>query len=153
MKSSATIDINRPIDDVFAYIADPHNMEQWVVGVTDVQTSSDRPTAGMQYTSNYTYGGRTEAMTYVVTGFESPTRYSIRGEGPFPFEGELSLEPTATGTRVTNSIDAGSDSRFTTVMFTLFAPVMRRVMAKRLKAELVELKGELESPSRPEAPA
>ena len=153
MNASATIDIDRPIDDVFAYLADPRNMEQWVVGVSDVRAVGDETGVGARYTSDYTYSGRTQEMTYEVTGYEEPTRYAIRGEGPFPFEGELTLEPTPMGTRVTNTIDAASDGRFTTVMFTVFAPRMRRLMAKRLTEELVALKAVTESSSTPQAAA
>lgn len=151
MKSSATLEINRPIEDVFAFVADARNMDQWVVGVSDVRLVSDRTdTVGARYESDYTYSGRTQRMTYEVTEYDAPNRYAIRGEGPFPFAGELVLEETATGTRVTNTIDAGSDGLFTTAMFTLFAPLMRRVMARRLKEELVALQSAMESSSTPQ---
>ena len=57
----------------------------------------------------------------------------------FPFEGTLELEETEGGTRVRNTITAGSDSGFTTFMFTVLAPLCRRMMRKQLAKELDRL--------------
>nr|WP_276274990.1 SRPBCC family protein [Haladaptatus sp. QDMS2] len=99
------------------------------------------------------YSGRTTEMSYEITAVEPPNRFAMVGTGPFPFEGELLLTATPTGTRVTNSIDAGADGRFTKVMFTVLGPLMRRLMAGQLGKELEILKGELESTPSTEATA
>lgn len=145
MQASASIDIDRPIGDVFEYVSDPYNMEAWVAGVSHVTLVDEDPSrAGARFESDYTYGGRTVRMAYEVTAFDPPERYATRGEGPFPFAGELRLEPTADGTRVTNSIDAASDGLFTSLMFTLLRPVARRTMGRRLREELESLRSQLE---------
>ncbi|WP_336359692.1 SRPBCC family protein [Haladaptatus sp. ZSTT2] len=146
MQSSASIDIARPIQDVYAYVSSVENMANWVDGVSNVQHVSGEPDeVGATYTSDYTYSGRTTEMTYEITAAESPNRFAVVGRGPFPFEGELLLTATPSGTRVTNSIDAGADGRFTKAMFTVFRPVMRRMMARQLGKELTILKRSLES--------
>jgi uncharacterized protein YndB with AHSA1/START domain len=145
MQASATIDIDRPIEDVFEYVSDPYNMEAWVTGVSGVTlVDADPSRVGARFESDYTYGGRTVRMAYEVTASDPPERYATRGEGPYPFAGELTLEPTSGGTRVTNTVGAASDGRFTSVTFTLFGPVIRRLMARRLREELVSLRSELE---------
>lgn len=110
---------------------------------------------GARFEITYTYGGGAHEMAYEVTASETPVRYAMRGDGPFPFPfpftGVVDLSETPTGTRVTNTIDAAPDGPFTTVVFTLFRPVMRRVMAKRLGEELSELKSALETPVATEA--
>ncbi|MWG36039.1 SRPBCC family protein [Halomarina oriensis] len=146
MKASATIDVERPIADVWAFVADVENMDEWVVGSSDTHRVGHEEGVGARYESQYSYGGRTSPMVYEVSAYEPEHLYGIRSvEGPFPFEGELTLAETPTGTRVTNTIDAGSDSRTTTVMFTLFRPLTRRLMARRLHEELETLKEELEA--------
>lgn len=145
MNASATIDINRPIDDVFAYISDPENMETWAEGVSDVRVTDDPTEVGSRFESAYTYGGRTVEMAYEVTTCEPPTRYSIRGAGPFPFDGELTLTEQGDVTRVRHTIDAASDGLVTSIMFTVFAPLTRRMMAKRLREELEALRSELDA--------
>jgi len=145
MRASATIDIDRPIGDVFEYVSDPYNMETWVVGVSGVTlVDADPSRVGARFESDYTYSGRTVRMAYEVTAADPPERYATRGEGPYPFAGELTLEPTTGGTRVTNTVDAAADGLFTSVTFTLFGPVVRRLMARRLREELTSLRSELE---------
>ncbi len=117
------MDIDRPIDGVFAFVADAERMDQWIVGVSDVRRLSEEAGVGARYESQYTYGPGTHRMTYEVTAYDPPTRYGIRSvEGPFPFEGVLTLEPTATGTRVTNALDTAPDGRATAAMFTVLRP-------------------------------
>lgn len=154
MQSSASIDIDRPIQDVYAYVSSIENMANWVDGVSNVKhVAGELNEEGATYTSDYTYGERVTEMTYEITTAESPNRFAMVGTGPFPFEGELLLTATPTGTRVTNSIDAGADGRFTKAMFTVFRPVMRRVMARQLGKELAILKRALESSSSNEVTA
>jgi uncharacterized protein YndB with AHSA1/START domain len=144
LKASATIEINRPIDEVFAYVADLEHMERWVEGVSNAELVSGEPNVvGARYESDYTDGGRTTRMTYEVLAVDAPTGLAMRGEGPFPFEGELHLESTAEGTRLTNTIDAGADGRFTKVVFTVLGPLSRRMMRRQLRAELGALRREL----------
>jgi uncharacterized protein YndB with AHSA1/START domain len=161
MKASATIDIDRPRDDVFAYVADVEQMEHWVVGVGETAlVEGDGTGVGDRYETTYSYGGRDTEMAFVVTEYDPPTRFGITApEGPFAFDGLLELEDVGDATRVTNTIDAGSDGTFTTVMFTVFRPVVRWLMARRLKQELVELKAQVEGDAgatdeskRPHAP-
>ncbi|WP_338729303.1 SRPBCC family protein [Haladaptatus sp. DJG-WS-42] len=154
MQSSASIDIAQPVQDVYAYISSVENMANWVDGVSNVQHVSGEPDEeGATYTSDYTYGGRTTEMTYEITTAEPPNRFAMVGTGPFPFEGELLLTATPSGTRVTNTIEAGADGRFTKAMFTVFRPVMRRMMARQLGKELAILKRHLESASPSEVAA
>jgi carbon monoxide dehydrogenase subunit G len=151
MQASATTDINRPIADVFAYVTDPTTMETWVEGVSDVRVGDDPTAVGARFESAYTYGGRTRRTEYEVTAFEPPTRYAMRGAGPFPFASELTLADLGDGrTRVRNTIDASSDGLFTSVMFTVFRPVVRRLMARRLREELAVLQSALEGEAAPE---
>jgi uncharacterized protein YndB with AHSA1/START domain len=145
MQASATIEIDRPIEDVFEYVSDPYNMEAWVVGVSGVTlVDADPSRVGARFESDYTYGGRTVRMAYEVTASNPPERYATRGEGPYPFTGELTLEPTPGSTRVTNTVDAAADGRFTSITFTLFGPIVRWLMARRLREELASLRAELE---------
>ncbi|WP_276246936.1 SRPBCC family protein [Haladaptatus sp. YSMS36] len=154
MQSSASITVDRPIEDVYAYISNVENMANWADGVRNVRyVSGAENEVGATYTSEYTYSGRTTEMSYEITAVEPPNRFAMVGTGPFPFEGELLLTATPTGTRVTNSIDAGADGRFTKVMFTVLGPLMRRLMAGQLGKELEILKGELESTPSTEATA
>ena len=147
IRSTAWTTIDREAEEVFAFVSDPKTMDDWVVGVGGTTlVSGDAGTEGAVYEYDYTYGGRTVPMTVELAAVEAPSRVAMRSlEGPFPFESELVLVPEDGGTRVENTIDAGSDSRFTTVLFALLSPVMRWLMRRRLDAELEDLKRLLES--------
>ncbi|WP_435334566.1 hypothetical protein [Haloarchaeobius sp. TZWWS8] len=84
-------------------------------------------------------------MQFEVAEYEPPTRFGITApEGPFAFDGLLELEAVDGKTRVSNTIETGSDGTFTTVMFTVFRPLLRYMMRRRLSKELVRLKENLE---------
>lgn len=145
MQTAATVEMPRPIEEVFAYISDLEHMEEWVVGVEDVRlVSGEEGTEGARYESAYRYGGKVHEMAYEVTAVDPPRYFAMRGDGPFPFEGELELEAIPGGTRVTNRLDAGADGRFTAVMFVVFGPILRLFMRRRLAAELDELRRTIE---------
>ena len=152
MKASASVVIDRPIEEVFAFVADVENADRWVNGVTEPRrTSEGEFGVGATFASKYTWGNKTHDITYVVTAHDPPTRHAVKStSGPFPFEGAIDLEAVAGGTWVTNTIDAGTDSIATSVIFALFGPLLRMSMRKRLRAELAGLKATLEG-ARPVA--
>ncbi len=147
MKTETSIVVERPIEDVWAFVANIENMDQWVVGVSEPRMSNGRDMGeGATFTSKYTYGGKTHTIDYEVTAYRPQRHFATRStEGPFPFEGELDLERAGRGTKVTNTIDAGSDGLFTTITFTLLGPLVRIMMRRQLHQELVVLKAILEA--------
>ena len=146
MQTSAVIDIQQPVATVWAYVSDLRHMADWVDGVSDVQFVGDPSLrVGQSFTSKYTYSGKTHTIKYEVTEIVPEQRIGRKStEGPFPFDGVLSLQATAQGTQLTNTLDVGSDSKATTIMFTLLGPIMRWFMAKQLRKELTQLKHNLE---------
>ena len=147
MKAGTSIVVERPIEDVWAFVANIENMDKWVVGVSEPRLSNGRDMGvGATYTSKYTYAGKTQTIDYEVTAYEPHRHFATRStEGPFPFEGELDLERVGQGTKVTNTIDAGSDGLFTTITFKLLGPLVRISMRRQLHKELVALKSILEA--------
>ena len=147
MKAGTSIVVERPIEDVWAFVANIENMDQWVVGVSEPRMANGRAMGvGARYTSKYTHAGKTHTVDYEVTAYEPRRHFATRStEGPFPFEGELDLERAGQGTKVTNTIDAGSDGLFTTITFTLLGPLVRIMMRRQLHKELIALKAVLEA--------
>ena len=147
MKASTSITIDRPVEQAFAFVADPETMYRWVIGVTQPKRTSEGEFGlGSTFDSKYTYRGKTFDVSYLATEFEPPTRYGFKSTaGPFPSEGLIELETAGTRTRVAFTIDAGSDSVATTVIFALFGPLIRMLMRRHLHKELEALKAVLES--------
>ena len=147
MEATATILIRRDQEDVFRFVSDPVNMGSWVEGIMDpVITSGGEFGRGSTFESEYTYGGRSHHIRFVVTNYDPPRCFGTRSdEGPFPFRGALFMQKDRDGTFVSNTIEAGPDGIGTQVMFTLFGPLLRRSMRKQLRKELEVLKGVLET--------
>lgn len=151
LEASASIVVQQAPDQVFAFSAAIENMPRWVIGVSEPRrTSGGEFRARSTFASRYTYGGRTHDISYEVTVFDAPRCFAIRSiGGPFPFERTVTIESAKSGSRVENWLKAGSDSRATSVSFLLGAPLLRRLMQRRLRQELDRLREALAE----EAPA
>lgn len=157
MEATARTVVEVPIGDVWAFVSTVENMEEWVVGVSDVRRGgSDQLEAGSRFSSKYTYRGETFDVDYEVTTYEPPGRLDVRStEGPFPFSGSIRLVEVEGGTEVSNTIDAGSDGLATSIVFVAFGPLVRWTMRRQLAEELDQLALALENdgPERSSAEA
>ena len=101
---------------------------------------------GSQIRGVYSYGGGTAPVTMTVTEFRAPRIIAIEtSDGPFPFTGTLQLDRRgSSATLVRNSMTAGSDHIFTTIMFRFLPFITRPLMTKQLRKELAQLKTILE---------
>lgn len=147
LAASATIEIERDPAEVWAYVADVTNQDRWVDGMSESRVVGDGPVGrGTQIRGTYTYGGGSAPVLMTITEFREGRQLSIdASEGPFPFSGTLSLERSGPSTAVTNSMSAGSDHLFTSIMFTVLRPLTKMMMGRQMKKELGQLKAILES--------
>lgn len=133
--------INRPIEQVFAYVTDLRNNIQWMTGVIAAHMDVEDP---IQVGSTYTFNMKTMGMKLetkgVVTAYESPRLYAWKAtSGPFPMSGSTSLESTDGGTRVTDTIDAAPGG-----FFKLAEPLLMKQQQTQMEADLKKLKEILE---------
>ena len=140
MDASASITIDRPIDEVFSFISDVRNMSRWVVGVTEAHMTSDEVDVGATFACKYRYGWRDSDLELRVTAYEPPHVWATEAvRGYFSFKGRINLAADGSATRITNTIEAGPDSLATQVLFALGGPLIRRSTGKRLVRELERL--------------
>ena len=146
MKASTDIVIDRPISEVWDFISDIRNMDEWVDGVSDPTPTSDGPwRVGSTFKSKYTYAGKTHMIDYEITRLDVPTHMTMRSvAGPFPFEGSVELREERGSTHFINTIDAKATNLFLSVWFAVLGPLLRIMMRKQLHKELVLLKTRLE---------
>jgi len=77
-----TIDVPRPIDEVFFYASNFSNAAQWDPGVVDSRKTSQGPIGvGTQFELRVRFGPRSIPMTYVVREYGSPKRVVLEGKG------------------------------------------------------------------------
>jgi Polyketide cyclase / dehydrase and lipid transport len=93
-----TVAIDRPADEVFAFLADLQNIPAWNYAIArTVQTSPGPAEAGATYRQARTMP-RSSGEVFEVTVFTPPTRRTVQGQiGPFQATTSYLLEPGMQG--------------------------------------------------------
>jgi uncharacterized protein YndB with AHSA1/START domain len=106
-QASYSVTIARPVETVFAFVADGERCPEWRPGVLDIKRVS-----GSAVGTRYRQGvagpmGRRVAADYEVTVFDSPRRLDFQTTaGPVRPLGRYDLEAAEGGTHLTFSLDA-----------------------------------------------
>ena len=95
-----SIDIDRPPEDVFAFLTNVDRMPEWQGSA--VSATSDGPVGkGARISQTRQFRGRELQIVQEVTEYDPPHRFDIRSvEGPIPFSVSHTLEPSGGGTRL-----------------------------------------------------
>jgi uncharacterized membrane protein len=142
MRVEQSVEINRPVEEVFSYAADPDHYPEWAASVLEVQKEKPGPlTEGERFTTVNKFLGRRFETPFEVTAHEFPRRHSHKSTGgPLPQEWTLTFEEAADGTRVTELVE-GEPGGF----FGLAAPLLERAGRRQFGADLETLKDLLEA--------
>jgi carbon monoxide dehydrogenase subunit G len=101
----ATVTIDRPIEEVFAFLADGENDKKFSSRIVEIAKTSDGPPAvGTTYASTAKDGGIKAKHEFELTVFETPTRLRWKELSKSPVyvtEGGYDLEPAGAGTELT----------------------------------------------------
>jgi uncharacterized protein YndB with AHSA1/START domain len=140
-----SIEINRPPEEVFAYLDDLERHGEWQQDIVNSRRETPGPTGvGTRATDKRKVPGGPRDITYEVTEHDPPRRVAFRGvNGPVRPVGTATVEP----------LDEGSRSRVTLefdlvghgLIGKLFAPMARRQAAKTIPRDQAALKQKLES--------
>jgi uncharacterized protein YndB with AHSA1/START domain len=136
-----TITINRPLHEVFSFIADKENDPRWRPGVAEIERVSGDGTEGTKYRQLVKGpGGRKIPADFEITGYEPGKRIAFRATaGPVLPEGSFDLVEDGGATRVTFRLDAELPS-----MKKLIAPMVGKSMRNEVNS-LIRLKQILET--------
>jgi uncharacterized protein YndB with AHSA1/START domain len=95
------VDIRRPPDAVFAYMADPTKLSTWQDAEEVTQLTPGPVAAGTRFREVQKAMGRRRTQITEIVGFEPGRRFEIRMvEGP-PVDGRWDFEAIDGGTRLT----------------------------------------------------
>jgi uncharacterized protein YndB with AHSA1/START domain len=136
----STVVINRPVEDVFAFVSDQTNEPKWHTDVLEVHRASGDP-IGPGSTSVWVIKlmGRKE-FTMEVTGFEQNRRVELTTrKGVMKPTLTYRFEPADGGTRFTRRVDVQPDG-----LFRIMEPMMRGMVQKGNDRFVQNLKGVLE---------
>ena len=102
-----TVTINRPVDEVFRFLADGTKAKLWRSGVLDVDLVSGEG-LGARYSQGVRGpGGRRIPADYEITEFEPNAKIGFRATaGPVRPEGSFTFEGMGTGTILTFALQA-----------------------------------------------
>lgn len=138
--------IDRPVDVVAGYAADPSNAPDWYANIDSVDWQTPPPlSVGSKMTFVARFLGRRLEYTYELVELVPGERLVMRtAQGPFP------METTYTWTRVASAStrmtlrNRGEPAGFSRIMAPLMAPAMRRANRKDLR----KIKAILERPEQ-----
>lgn len=142
---TASVEIARRPEDVFAYLDELSRHGEWQEQIVSVRVDTDGPTrAGTKATEVRKIGGREQTMAYEVTEHNPPRSFAFRGlNGP--------LRPVGKGT--VDPVDDGASSRMTLEFDfethglggKLLRPLALRQARKQIPKDQQRLKERLES--------
>jgi hypothetical protein len=137
-----TLTIQRPIEDVFAFLADFENIPTWNYAIVETRRTSPGPVGvGTTYRQLRSIPDRREEG-FEVTVFEPTTRLEVHGEiGPFTATIGYLLAPVDDGTQLVNVVDLESAS----MAVRLLAPLAASRVKAAVAANLNRLKQLLEA--------
>jgi uncharacterized protein YndB with AHSA1/START domain len=141
---TSTIEIARPMEDVFAYVTDPSRMPEWQQGY--VRGHMDGPTTrvGSKCTTVRRIGGREREAVTEITEYDPPHQWADRGiDGPVRALVTVTVEPLADESRsqVTIALDFAGHG-----IGKLLVPlIVRRQAASEMPENMKRLKQRLEA--------
>jgi carbon monoxide dehydrogenase subunit G len=101
------LEVNRPLEEVFAFVGDFANAERWDPGVASSRALTEGPVrVGSRYELIVVFNGRRLPMTYAVTAYEPLHRVELRGTGStVKALDDIRFEATENGTRIRYTAD------------------------------------------------
>ncbi len=98
----AELEVARPIDEAFAYLADFANTEQWDPGVVRADRLTPGPIGtGTAFEVVSDFLGREVPLTYRIVQYEAPTRLMLEAENEtLRSVDTVTFEKTPSGTRL-----------------------------------------------------
>ena len=141
-KAEASVTIDRPVEDVFAFVSDPENDEQWASGVSDVaKTSEGPPGVGTTYRGVIRFLGQRVEWTSEVTKYQPSEAVAFRvSGGPLQLDETVTFEPVGGGTKVDVVYEGDPGG-----LFELGSRVVVRMWQSQMEGDLAKLKALLEA--------
>lgn len=137
-----SITINRPIEEVFAFVTDVDNAAKWQSGIIEAKATSSGPTGvGTTYCYVVQVMGRKLETGGEITVYQPLARYGWKStSGPFPMSGSTTFESVPGGTLVTDTVEATPGG-----FFKLAEPLLMKQQQSQMAKDMKRLKELLEA--------
>ena len=143
MHVEATIEIDRPLQEVFGYVCDVGNYPKWMAHVLAVhKDTSGPPQESDRFVVVIKSVGRRFETPYQRTAYIADQRCTDQAVGgPIPNQRwHSTFHEVPRGTRVSRAVDVEA-----TGLLKLLEPLQRRAAGRQLERDLQTLKGALEN--------
>jgi uncharacterized membrane protein len=148
MRIEESVEIDRPVEDVFSYATTLENFPEWVGNVIEVRKDAPGPLReGERFTAQQKLLGRRFESPFEVIAYEPNQRYAHRSTGgPVPVTMNFTYEPVSSErTRITQR-NEGEPGGF----FGLVGPLLERAFRRQTRTNLENLKDLLEARGQPQ---
>jgi uncharacterized protein YndB with AHSA1/START domain len=142
IKNEKSIIIDRPIEEVFAYVGDLETGSQWQSALLEVRRTTQGPLGiGTQFMSVRKFMGQKMEATVEFVTYEPNRQITFKSiSGPSPFEQSFLFESTAEGTRLTSILELQTGG-----LMGLADPLVSAGVKRAMDASFGDLKDLLES--------
>ena len=142
---STSIDIDRPADDVFAFVSEFPNNPRWQRGQVSCTWTSEPPLrVGSTYEQHARFLGRDMRNSFEVVELEPGRRVRFTSTGgTFPLTITRTVEPLGPERARFTERAEGDPGRF----FRIATPLLRRLVQRSISRDFPVLKALLEDPA------
>lgn len=141
MHTEQSTTIQRPVDQVFQFLANPENFPIWAASVLKAEVAGTSLGVGTQFNQEVKVLGRQAMIPSEIIAYEPPYLFGWRSTGgPAPATMHFTTESSDSGTKVTMVQDVETGN-----LFKLAGPLMANFARRQNEADLTTLKDLLES--------
>jgi hypothetical protein len=142
VRADESIEIGKPVEEVFGYVSEVGHYPQWMAHVLDVRKETPRtPKTGDRFTVAFRSVGRRFETPYERISYEPGRGYADRAVGgPIPgHRWNSDFQEVPAGTCLTRAVQEGFG------VLKLLQPLQKWVTGRQLRKDLRTLKALLES--------
>ena len=134
--------INKPVEQVFAYVDDTDNDVKWQEGVLESTQQPEGPVnVGTQVSQSFRFLGQRIDSTFEVTEHEPDRQVKYKSvSGPIDFESKATFESVEGGTKLNLALEADVGG-----VFKLAEPLVARNAKSQWEKSFANLKEVLEA--------
>ncbi len=143
MRVEESVQINRPVEEVFSYVTTLESQPEWATPPIEVRKDTPGPPKeGDAFTNVAKFLGRRFETPFQITSVEPNRRFSFHATGgPLPDQRwTFACEEVSGGTRYTQVVE-GEPGGF----FRLADPLLERALKRQFRTDLETLKDLLEA--------
>lgn len=141
MRFDFALEIDRPVEDVFAYLTAVERLPEWQASAVEARWEDEPVRVGSRMTEVRKFMGRRAESTLEVTEYEPNRRFALRVvSGPVPYRVDHTFEALDGRTRIVFRGE-GEPGRY----FKLAQGMVARAAERQFKADFANLKTVLES--------